>query len=202
MPIFVGMPSFPGDPAFEMQPLRRIERGDPYSLTGLSMGSHTGTHVDPPCHFVEGGPTIDTIDLGALNGPCRVVELPDETEVVGPEALDGIPPGTERVLFRTSNSDRWAERLRFFRDFVWLNVAAAVRLRERGLRLVGLDALSIENDPTGRFPVHHELLGHGVLILEGILLAEAKAGPYRLDCLPLRLRAGDGGPARALLGRQ
>jgi arylformamidase len=199
MPIFVGMPAFPGDPEFRMDPLRRIERGDPYSLTALSLGSHTGTHVDPPCHFIEGGATIDAVDLGALNGPCQVVEVPEDAERIGPEVAEAVPAGTERVLFRTANSDRWAERLRFFRDFVGLDAAAAVRLRERGVRLVGLDALSIENDPAARFPVHHELLGHGVLILEGILLAEAPRGRYRLDCLPLRLRAGDGGPARAVL---
>jgi arylformamidase len=199
MPLFAGMPAFPGDPVFGTAPLRRIERGDDYSLSSLSLGSHTGTHVDPPSHFVAGGATIDAIDLAALNGPCEVVDVPESSSSVGPEELPELPAAADRILFRTSNSARWADRLRFFRDYVALTLPAAQRLRERRVRLVGIDALSVENDPTGRFAVHRELLGHGILVLEGLLLDAAPAGSYHLECLPLRLQAGDGGPARAIL---
>jgi len=202
MPLFEGMPSFPGDPSFRTEAFLRIERGDAYNLSALGFGSHTGTHVDPPSHFVPGGPGIDRIDLGALNGPCRVVEVPNERRWIGPAEVGSIPTGTERVLFRTSNSARWAERLEFFEDYVALTTDGGDALAGRGVRLVGIDALSIESDRSGRFPVHRALLRRGVLILEGLLLADAPPGEYLLECLPLRLREGDGGPARAVLTRQ
>lgn len=199
MPLSVGMPSFPGDPPFARVPVRSIASGDPYNLSRIEMGTHAGTHVDPCSHFVAGGEPVDAIDLDRLNGPCVVVDVPDGAAAVRPEHLLGVPAGTERVLFRTANSRRWAQRLVYFPDYVALDVATARRLRERGVRLVGLDALSIENDVTQRFPVHHELLAHGVLILEGLLLQEVPSGPAELRCLPLKLRGGDGGPARVVL---
>lgn len=199
MPLFVGMPSFPGDPEFGSVHLRSTAKGDPYNLSGLSLGSHTGTHLDPPVHFIPGGATIDQLDLEIFNGPCRVVEVDLRRTSVGTDDVAAVPAGTTRVLFRTSNSARWAKSLTFFPDYVGLTPAAADALVAKQVRLVGLDALSIENDPSGRFPVHHALLGRGVLILEGLLLAAAPAGDGTLECLPLRLRDGDGGPARATL---
>ena len=202
MPLFSGMPSFPGDPAFGSTRLRSLARGDPYNLSGLSFGSHAGTHLDPPVHFVPGGATTDELDLEVLNGPCRVVEVDPLAVSVGADDVARIPAGTVRVLFRTANSSRWASSLTFFSDYVGLTPAAADALIERKVGLVGIDALSIENDPSGTFPVHRRLLGEGALILEGILLAAAPAGEYSLECLPLRLRGGDGGPARATLVAQ
>jgi arylformamidase len=199
MPLFRGMPSFPGDPPFDVTPLSSIARGDPYDLSGLSFGSHAGTHVDPVGHFVPGGATADQLDLEDLNGPCRVVDVDASATFVGADDVARIPTETARVLFRTANSARWASGLTFFSDYVGLAPAAADALVARKVRLVGIDALSIENDPTGSFPVHHSLLRRGTLILEGLLLAAAPAGEYRLECLPLRLRDGDGGPARATL---
>jgi len=199
MPLFEGMPAFPGDPEFSTRPVRSMARGDPYGLSALSLGSHAGTHVDPPSHFVPGGPPVDQVDLGVLNGPCRVVRVPDACRAIGREEVASVPPGTTRVLFRTSNSLRWKERLVYFPDYVALNEAGARALLDRGVRLVGIDSLSVESDPTGNFPVHHCLLEGGALIVEGLLLADAPAGPYELECLPLRLRGGDGGPARVVL---
>jgi arylformamidase len=69
-PIRDGMPGFPGDPSVSLVPVKSIELGDAYSLSAISMSSHTGTHLDPPSHFVPGGAPIDRIDLEAVNGPC------------------------------------------------------------------------------------------------------------------------------------
>ncbi len=197
MPLRAGMPAFPGDPVFRSSRVKTLESGAPYSLSTLELGSHTGTHVDPPSHFVRDGPTIDRVPLDRLNGPCAVVEIPDEVRTVSREHLEGVPDGAERVLFRTSNSARWAERLAYFSDYVHLGEEGARLLLERGVRLVGIDALSVELDPDGRFPVHRTLLGRGVVIVEGLLLAPVRAGAYELACLPLRIAGGDGGPARA-----
>lgn len=199
MPLGPGMPAFPGDPPFESRAVRRLSHGDPYNLTGISMGSHAGTHVDPPCHFVKGGATIDQIDFDRLNGPCEVVDLPASVRVIGAEEVRSVPSGARKVLFRTSNSRRWSESLSFFSDYVALTAEGAERLLAAGVTLVGVDALSIENDPTGQFPVHHRLLGGGSLIVEGLLLHGVPSGPAEISCLPLRLAGGDGGPARAFL---
>ena len=199
MPLFPGMPSFPGDPEFTSNRLRSISAGDPYNISGLSFGSHAGTHVDPPVHFIPGGHTTDQLDLAALNGACRVVDVDLRAPSVGPDDVARIPEDCHRVLFRTANSPRWKSSLAFFPDYVGLTPAAADALVERKVRLVGIDSLSIENDTSGHFPVHHTLLGGGTLILEGLLLGAAPAGGYTLECLPLRIRGGDGGPARAAL---
>jgi arylformamidase len=199
MPLFPGMPVFPGASGFEAEATQSLDRGDPYNLSRLVMSSHEGTHVDPPSHFERDGATIDRIDLDALQGPCEVVEIPAAVPRIGAAEVALLSPGTSRVLFRTSNSARWARSLRFFPDYVSVSLDAALALRDRSLRLVGIDSLSLESDPTEKFPVHHALLGHGVLILEGLLLHEVPPGPYLLECLPLRWRGGDGGPARAVL---
>jgi len=197
MPLFVGMPAFPGDPEFGSAPVKSLTRGDPYSVSSLHLGSHCGTHVDPPVHFIPGGASVDQLDLEVLNGPCRVIEVdPDAPEVL-PKHLTEIPSGTERVLFRTGNSLRWKEPFRFFPDYTGVNIDAAEALNRQGVRLVGVDSLSVENDPSGTFPVHHALLSRGVIIVEGLVLSSVPAGEYLLECLPLRVRGGDGGPARA-----
>ena len=199
MPLFEGTPTFPGDPSFTRRPVRSLDRGDPYSVSALAFGSHAGTHVDPPCHFIAGGATVDQLDLETLNGPCWVADVPPDVRSVGPEEVARLPAGTVRVIFRTANSPRWKAKLAFFPDYVAVSEPGARALVRRKVRLVGVDALSVESDASGRFPVHHELLGQGVLILEGLLLAEVPAGAYELHCLPLDLKGGDGGPARVVL---
>lgn len=199
MPLYPGMPAFPGDPPFETARLRALDRGDPYNISTVVLGSHAGTHVDPPAHFVRDGVTADRLDLDALNGPCWVVEVDSRVTAIGVREVDSLPAGAERVLFRTSNSSRWARSLSFFADYVALSPPAAEALAARKVALVGVDSLSIENDPSGRYPVHHLLLGRGIVLLEGLLLEGVAEGEYTLECLPLRLRDGDGGPARAAL---
>jgi arylformamidase len=198
-PVSDGMSGFPGDPPVEVARVRSIAAGDAYNLSRLALGSHAGTHVDPPAHFLHGGLTVDRIDLTALNGACHVLQIPDDRRVVRAKDLDALPAGVERLLLRTANSARWEQSPRFFPDYVALDASAAEWIARRRLRVVGIDALSIESDPTDAFPVHHRLLAEGVLILEGLRLAGVAAGPYELRCLPLRVQDGDGGPARAVL---
>ena len=198
-PVYEGMAGFPGDPPVEVRPVSSIARGDAYNLSSLAFGSHTGTHIDPPAHFIPGGLTVDRVDLADLNGPCHVLQVPAGRTVIGAAELADLPPGIERLLLRTSNSPRWERDSEFFPDFVALDVSAAEVLASRRLHLVGIDAQSIESDPSGSYPVHHRLLKAGVLILEGLRLASVAPGRYELRCLPLRIRDGDGGPARAVL---
>jgi arylformamidase len=199
MPVRPGMPSFPGDPPVTVSPVRQLVRGDPYNLSTWSFGSHAGTHVDPPRHFSEQGAPTDELDLELLNGPCEVVDVDPRAPYVRAGDVDRVPARTTRVLFRTGNSARWARNPRYFSDYVALAPEVARPLLDRGIRLVGIDALSIESDPGGRFPLHRSLLSEGAVILEGLWLAEARPGPYELRCLPLRLADGDGAPCRAVL---
>ncbi|MGB6500017.1 MAG: cyclase family protein [Thermoplasmata archaeon] len=199
MPLFEGMPAFPGDPPFRRAPFRAIARGDPYDLSTIGLGSHAGTHVDPPSHFLTRGMSVDRLELDRLNGAAHVLHVPADAVSIGPDELRSVPAGVERLLLRTANSDRWARRLEFFEGYVALTSAGAALLVQRQVRCVGIDALSIESDMSGAFPVHRTLLGNGIPILEGLLLGGAPAGPYELECLPLLIRDGDGAPARAVL---
>ncbi|MCI4327811.1 MAG: cyclase family protein [Thermoplasmata archaeon] len=199
MPISAGMPTFPGDPGVTVRPARQLAGGDPYNLSVWSFGSHAGTHVDPPLHFLPGGAPADQLDLAVLNGPCVVVVVDPARPRIGRDDVARVPVGATRVLFRTANSVRWARSEAFFGDYVALAPDAADALLDRGVKLVGIDSLSVESDPAEKYPVHHALLGAGTVILEGLRLDLAEPGPYNLRCLPLRLVGGDGAPCRAVL---
>ena len=196
-PIRSGMAAFPGDPEVRVESEKSVQRGDAYSVSSLRIGTHTGTHVDPPAHFIPGGTTVDQLDLDVLNGPCEVRRT--SASRIGAAEVRRIPAGTERVIFRTSNSERWSKSEQFFPDYVALEPAATPALLARGVRLLGIDSLSVERDTDGRFPVHHALLAGGALILEGLRLQAVVPGSYELRFLPLRIEGGDGGPGRALL---
>ncbi len=199
MPLFAGMPGFPGDPPFSTAPEHSLARGDAYNVSRVEMGSHAGTHVDPPLHFLPQGAGADRLDLDVLNGPCVVVAVDPARRSIGAADVADVPKLATRVLFRTANSARWSKQLAFFSDYVALAPDGARSLLERGVRLVGIDSLSIESDPSGTYPVHHLLLGAGVLIVEGLLLDGIAPGPYELECGPLKIRDGDGAPARVVL---
>ncbi|HTW55042.1 MAG TPA: cyclase family protein [Thermoplasmata archaeon] len=201
LPLGPHTPAFPGDPPVELAPVTRMDRGGPYALSRLTLGTHAGTHLDPPRHFFPDAPGVDRIDPDLLIGPAVVVEVADEVSVIGPAEVDAAPRGTVRLLFRTRNSARWAAGAGFFPDFVALSLAGADRAVARGVRLVGVDALSVESGGEPRYPVHRRLLAAGIAIVEGLVLDAVPPGPCEFACLPLRLVDGDGGPARALVAR-
>lgn len=193
---------WPGDPPVEVEPWARLADGDPANVSALRLGSHTGTHVDPPAHFLAGGATVDHLPLDVLVGPATVVDLRGVAGLVEERHLDAaFPPGpVDRALLRTDNSARWAERPATVPDdYVALSEGAARWLVERGVRLVGFDFLSVDAAGAARFPVHRTLLSAGVVLVEGLDLSGAGAGDYLLACLPLKLVGGDGAPARCVL---
>ncbi|MGI0140069.1 MAG: cyclase family protein, partial [Thermoplasmata archaeon] len=135
MPLREAMAAFPGDPVFEAHRVKAIEAGDRYNVSQISLGTHAGTHVDPPLHFVPGGGGVDRVDLAVLNGPCRVVRVPETASSVSAKQIAALPRGTQRLLLRTRNSTRWATDFRFFPDYAALEPEAAKLLVERGVRL-------------------------------------------------------------------
>lgn len=192
VPIRPGMITYPGDPPVYMERAASIEEGDVANLTRLDFGVHTGTHVDAPLHFIDEGAGADALPLEVFVGPCEVVDATGASGEIGPES---VPGGVERVLFKTRNSELW-QREGFDEDFVRIGPAAAQRLVEQGVRLVGVDYLSVGGPET-----HHTLLSAGVAAVEGLNLQAIEPGPYRLVCLPLRIVDSDGAPTRAVLIR-
>jgi arylformamidase len=191
VPLREGMVTYPGDPILKMERAASIADGDVVNLTRMDFGLHSGTHVDAPVHFIEGAAGVDALPLEALVGPCEVVELPD----LGRESVALAPEGAERVLFKTPNSELWA-RDEFVEGFARLDGEAAALLVERGVRLVGVDYLSVGDEAA-----HHALLEAGVVPVEGLDLRGVGPGGYELICLPLRVVGADGAPARAVLIR-
>jgi arylformamidase len=199
VPIREKMPVWPGDPGVRISLALSMERGDPANVSALAMGAHTGTHVDAPHHFVQGRETVDQLDLRTLVGPCRVFQIATDDEI-DVTHLRGLPlKGVARALFKTSNSQLWAARDDFFEDFVSLTPMAAQFLVQMGVKLVGVDYLSVESYHARGAPAHLALLGAGVVILEGLNLAEVPPGEYELMALPLKVAGADGAPARAIL---
>ena len=198
-PLRPALHHYDGDPPVTIEPWTRLAAGDLADVSRLSLSTHAGTHVDAPSHFLPGAAGVEAIDLGACVGPAIVLDLSDlHADRIDRPVLEALlPRGTERLLLKTRNSSYWqAERPRT--DFVALTADAAQWLVERGLRLVGIDYLSIApfDDPA---PVHRVLLSAGVVVLEGLDLSAITAGSFMLICLPLLVPGVDGAPARAVL---
>ncbi len=190
------LPSFPGDPPIRIRP-RRTEGGT-FRLTALSFGSHAGTHIDAPAHLHEQGARVADIPLSLLVGPCLVVDLARRAGPIDASDLRGINlQGCPRILLRTRNSRLW-QRPGFDPDYDALTPEGADYLLDKGVRLAGIDYLSIDPfDSSGE--AHRRLLAAGVVILEGLDLSEVSRGSYELICLPLKTLADDGAPCRAIL---
>jgi len=191
---------YPGDPTLEQTQIRAITRGDAANLTHLSMGAHTGTHVDAPAHFIDGAPTLEQIPLDRFVGPAQVLDLRGRAAIDAQALRHHEIRDGDIVLFLTDNSERWAQP-GFQKDFTYLTRDAAEYLLERRVKTIGMDYLSIEQFGSQTFEVHKLLLGAGVLVIEGLDLRTIAAGSYFLSCLPLKLEGVDGAPARAVLMR-
>ncbi len=203
VPLSSALPTYPGDPGIQIHDWSKLANGDGANVSALSFGAHTGTHVDAPAHFLEGARKVDALDLEILIGEAAVVHVPEEFRSIDEEFVTAnCAAGTRRIIFKTRNSAFWAGDFTEFRtDFTDLTLEAAQALVQRGLKLIGIDYLSIEKFNSKDHEVHHALLSKEVIILEGLNLAGVPAGKYELICLPLRLRShlGDGAPARAVL---
>jgi arylformamidase len=199
VPLRTGMVHWPGDPAVSIELVAAMTRGDAADVTSIDMGAHTGTHMDAPSHFVQGAASLDDLDPDVVFGAARVIGITDPVSVTAAELeRHGIEHG-ERLLFRTSNSDRCWSTDDFVEDFVYVSEEAAAVLAERQTRLVGIDYLSVGGLHVDGAAIHRRLLGAGVWILEGLDLRGVTPGRYEMICLPLRLAGAEGGPARVLL---
>ena len=196
-----GMAVWPGQDCVTLERRQKIEEGGNANVTYFGSSAHTGTHVDAPFHFLPDGRTIDQLPLDVLAGPVQVVQIPSNVLVINEEVIDDLKlePVVERVLFKTTNSAFWKRTDEpFHQHFVAVDESGAKALVARGIKLVGIDYLSISPFKKSR-PTHNLLLGADVVVLEGLNLSDVHAGKYMLYCLPLKLQGADGAPARAIL---
>lgn len=194
VPIYSGMVHFPDNPAIEIDTLSDVNKGDLCTVSRLTMGTHTGTHVDAPIHFLPGGAGAEEIPLENLVGPARVIEIKDPDSVKAEELRVHNLGHRERLIFKTSNSERCWKTSHFVPDFVSIAEDAALYLASLNTLSVGIDYLSAGGPET-----HRALLGAGVVIVEGLNLTGVSPGRYELLCLPLKILGGDGALARVLL---
>jgi arylformamidase len=200
VPITNSMPVWPSDPHVQLTPKSHLSRDQSHTvrLTSIEMGSHTGTHLDAPWHFVPEGRKLNEIPLETLVGPATVFAIHNPTSI-GKSDVENLPlKGVERVLFKTENSKHWGDG-KFLEDFVYLEPEAAQILVNRGVRLVGIDYLSIDKFRSEKHPSHFVLLEKNVVIIEGLNLSRVTPGPYRMTALPLNLQDADGAPTRVIL---
>ncbi len=201
VPLSAELPIYEGDPKVDIETAASIAKGDPANVSRMCFGVHSGTHVDAPNHFIEGGRRVHELELDKLIGRCRVVEIDDLVDAIEPEHLPDLA-GIERLLFKTRGSGFWNDTSGGFRtDFTYISPEAARVIADAGLKLVGIDYLSVEQFGSKDFGTHIALLEKEVVIIEGLDLREISAGDYDLYCLPLKYigGSGDGSPARTLL---
>lgn len=200
VPLSPDLPVWPGAPKVSFQRLLDIENGDIANDTNISLNVHTGTHVDAPFHFVSSGYTVEQMPLDILMGAATVVDVSD-VETITVDVLENLAlsADTKRLLFRTRNSQLWEQANHTFdENFVALTAEAAQWIADQGIRLVGVDYMSVQRFHDGP-ETHLNLLKAEVTVIESLNLANVSAGEYELICLPMKLAGVEGAPARVVL---
>ena len=199
VPLDAHLASYPGNTPFGLEAVKRIARGDSSNVSSIHMSAHSGTHVDAPRHFFDNGGDADSLSLDMLIGRTRVIEITART--IAAEELAKLDLSEDvRLLIKTSNSRLWGDP-QFHQDYVGVTESGAKHLVEHGLKVVGVDYLSVEQFRFPGAPAHHILLGGGVIVIEGLNLRDVEPGVYDMYCLPLRVAGSDGAPARVVLRR-
>lgn len=199
-PIRDGGTVYPGNPPISIVPLLSVAAGASANVSRISMGSHTGTHVDAARHFFDAGQPVDQLPLESLIGPAILLRFDDSVRAIGAKEISMHEiSGHTRVLLATRNSRLLRDGAPFDEEYSYLAPDGAEYLVERGVVLVGIDYLSIEQFHSGHHRTHRTLLGRDVIIVEGLDLLDPPVGEYEFICLPLRLENGDGAPGRAVL---
>ncbi|KAJ6590120.1 putative cyclase [Mycena vulgaris] len=201
------MQIYPGDPVFSCSSVTSIKE-DGYAVRALSMGSHTGTHVDAPSHFFADGKTIEQIPLSTFIGPALVVDLTHKSARETITWQDLAPHAQQMaedviLLLHTGWSKYWGTKT--YLDHPFLERTAAEEIIATGVRVVGVDTLSPDEtrlDGTGSFGAHEVILGAGGVIAENLTNLNAVDGPnYVVHLTPLKIDGSDGSPVRAFASR-
>ena len=200
VPLDASLPVYPGNAPFTIEAVKRIARGDSSNVSTLHMSAHTGTHVDAPRHYFDEAPGADALPLEMMLGRTRVVEIRSWAGIGAEQLADLDLSDDVRILFKTSNSRLWGSP-DFHKDYIGVTASGAKHLIAHGIKVVGVDYLTVEEFKKRGAPAHHVLLGGGAIIIEGLNLRDVEPGIYDMLCLPLRVVGADGAPARVLLRR-
>lgn len=200
VPLDATLPNYPGNTPFTLEAIKRIARGDSSNVSTLHMSAHAGTHVDAPRHFFDEGAGTETLALEMLIGRARVIEITSRKGVTAEDLVGFDLTEDVRLLIKTANSRLWNDPS-FHPDFIGIAESGAKHLVERGVKVVGVDYLSVEQYHNPGAPAHHVLLGAGTIVIEGLNLRDVERGIYDMFCLPLRVVGSDGAPARVVLRR-
>ena len=198
VPLDASLPTYPGNTPFSLEAIKRLARGESSNVSTVHMSAHTGTHVDAPRHFFDGAAGVDLLPLEMLIGRVRLIEIRSR-KGIGPDELSEIDLSEDvRVLIKTPNSRLWGSP-EFNPDYVGVTEAGAKHLIGHGIKVLGVDYLSVEQFKQPGAPAHHVLLGGGTIVIEGLNLRDVEPGVYEMFCLPLRIVGADGAPARVVL---
>lgn len=200
VPLDERLPNYPGNTPFSIEPIKRLARGDSSNVSTLHMSAHAGTHVDAPRHFFDNGGGTETLSLDMLMGRARVIDVLSRRGVSAEDLAPHNLTEDIRVLIKTPNSGLWGSP-EFHKDYSGVTESGAKYLVDHGVKLVGVDYLSVEAYKTPGAPAHHILLGAGTIVIEGLNLLDVEPGIYDMICLPLRIVGSDGAPARVVLRR-
>jgi len=198
VPLDEHLPTYPNNTPFTVEPIKRVARGDSSNVSTLHLSAHAGTHVDAPRHFFDEGVGADALPLEMLVGRTRVIEISGRKGITAEDLLPIDLSEDVRVLIKTVNSRFWGSS-DFHTDYVGMTESGARHLVERGIKVVGVDYLSVEEFRRPGAPAHHVLLGAGTIVIEGLNLRDVEPGLYDMYCLPLRVVGSDGAPARVVL---
>jgi len=198
VPLDDHLPTYPNNTPFTLEPIKRLAKGDSSNVSTLHMSAHAGTHVDAPRHFFDEGLGTDALPLEMLVGRAHVIEVTTRRGI-GSDDLSPIDLSEDvRVLIKTLNSRFWGSP-DFHTDYVGMTESGARHLIEHGIKVVGVDYLSVEEFKKPGAPAHRLLLGAGTIVIEGLNLRDVEPGIYDMYCLPLRVVGSDGAPARVVL---
>jgi arylformamidase len=200
VPLDANLPTYPGNTPFSLEAIKRIANGDSSNVSTLHLSAHGGTHVDAPRHFFDDGPGADALPLEMLCGRARVIEITSRKGITAEDLAKSDLSEDVRVLVKTSNSRLWGTPA-FRQDFIGVTESGAKYLLEHGIKVVGVDYLSVEEFKKPGAPAHHVLLGGGTIVIEGLNLRDVEPGIYEMLCLPLPVAGSDGAPARVVLRR-
>ena len=198
VPLDATLPTYPHNTPFSLEPIKRLASGDSSNVSALHMSAHCGTHVDAPRHFFDSGPGTEALPLDLLMGRVRVIQVNSRTGIAAEDLADQDFSEDVRILIKTRNSLLWGTP-EFRPDYIGVTESGARHLVAHGIKLVGVDYLSVEQFKTPGAPAHHVLLGAGTIVIEGLNLRDVEPGIYDLCCLPLRIVGSDGAPARVVL---
>ena len=202
-PYYEGMAIYPGNPGYQRKVVQDVLRGDSATVSQFTMGTHTGTHIDAPLHAFKNGKSVDQIPLERMNGRARLLDLRGMNEITVERLRTENLCENDIVLLKTDNTERF-QGAHVLSDYTTLTYNAAEYLVDIGIKMVGIDYMTIERPRGKRIDgksIHRTLLGADIVIAEGLNLQSVNEDVYEMICLPMYLQGADGAPARVMVGK-